>query len=1594
MIDFFKSRERKLTEKAERYISLEKSLNEINEEIDDIANDFSHHNTLLTKAIEQEQNEDIRQKLEQKYSAFTKNHLKRVREARKNKLSITKSMNNLLKNSEDLSRRVEDYKHIQAYQAILKSYRDNHLTLNQCDILLKAAQHKYIRRTPDGKGGWNYVYEESKEKEKGKEDIGIGFEFTTGREENMRVVGIKKLGGEELFEVVDTSKSNPMKDLMSLEDIQSEIKFAKEQLPQLAEREIKDKIESEKEKQNKKEYDDLDGFGNNFSSMKLGKVKASLNKEIHTKQGIKTRKSYIKDKLQEGYSVGINGLGEKVLMSKDGSWIGNKNFVNKTALEYAEFLQSKKENIKSLIKNLPSVKDKEKWFENFKGGEVSLKDIFNETKDETRVIFGVDSNKLIKDKKISLDDLIPSQPTVSKDVLINKINKSSDNLSNPVIGIKDGKKYIISGHHRLALSKLKGDYSAKADIAYFNDKGKQIKSVSQKIINNLDGNNIQKSQQATFPFMQPYLDTINEALKNKKVTGKIKYADNIVWNEEGKILFLKRSEQDKTFPGKFTLPGGHVDPGEECEEAAKRELYEEAGIEVEEVTQVGEYEDEKVQIKYYESHTENAEPRLQQEETWTYEWKSVSEIPDMDLPLNMGENLMKILNPLKMQVVSIKKALEEDSITKDQYRLLMQSVISKAHKYVRRTGTPGNYKYHYEDNRDDKMGKIEVVGEEKDKNNFQKIKDYAEQVIKGEKQFERLSPEEEQGRITGGRANVEATILIGTDAGASDESKEPFERKPIQEKLIEDYSKRNKLWIGRMPEFNSNNFIDSGAEAKVYKYGNNKVIKINNLSQHEEPIEFLDRIALHNILFPDTKYEVVGFGRFDGDFSVIVKQPFIEDNSKVKVYKDDIRKEMEAMGFEHNGGNNYISDDYLVEDLHAGNVLNTKYGFSFIDPIIYLNKKDDGYGGKRKLGDININDTNSILNKALEDNIITPKQYTLLLEKAKPANIGEIREWSGKKMKKVAPDKWEEVKESKESKKIGKIVFKNDDLGVDYKNNLLEFANHKMKELGIKEDITFNFTHSKSKYGGGVTLSPNPSKITKIQIANSHPDHKKIIAHELTHIKQINNNELFIKDNNIIFKDNVIMSVGEYRKKFKGRWNKKKIEDYMNLPWEKESFDAEKEINIINKSEEDDLQKAWESAKIGEVRTHKDGKKYRKVSQTGNSRQDWKLVTKDKAGNQEPDSVSKEGSNRGGEEGKQSDQANLSEAAKNASETALNNAIKQSDDPKVREAAHQEIDRREKEEKPQDEADQKQGEEEKKESKEEDKKDKPDSGKEDYDSKIKELENKIRELRNEDIDYSDTEALEENTKQVQEAMKKRQRLVSERDSLQKVPFEEYMKGFKDFDDLPSNYYVQEGKKSVWGYLKEKPEIKSSIDYYVGGSNYKKIREILTKGDIPSIDSDLEKTKERFDEINKELDDKYKDLSFGEKMRRKKKDKEYVESLEKINKNKPLKAINDISTFIQNNKIKDNLVLNRRIKGEGVKFFESLEKGDIYEDKSFSSTSLGELTHFGDFNISILAKKGSNVANIDNPGELEYLIDKGSKFRVLDKNDNNIIVELL
>lgn len=109
----------------------------------------------------------------------------------------------------------------------------------------------------------------------------------------------------------------------------------------------------------------------------------------------------------------------------------------------------------------------------------------------------------------------------------------------------------------------------------------------------------------------------------------------------------------------------------------------------------------------------------------------------------------------------------------------------------------------------------------------------------------------------------------------------------------------------------------------------------------------------------------------------------------------------------------------------------------------------------------------------------------------------------------------------------------------------------------------------------------------------------------------------------------------------------------------------------------------------------------------------------------------------------------------------------------------------------------------------------------------------------------------------------------------------------------------------------------------------------------------------------------------------------------------------ISSFIDKNPLEDNLVLNRRMGVNTISDINALNQwiganvGDVIEDKSFTSFSLRQLANFGDdLQVTLLAKKGDKISNINNPYETEYLAQKNSKYKVIAKGTNSIVVEIV
>jgi 8-oxo-dGTP diphosphatase len=108
----------------------------------------------------------------------------------------------------------------------------------------------------------------------------------------------------------------------------------------------------------------------------------------------------------------------------------------------------------------------------------------------------------------------------------------------------------------------------------------------------------------------------------------------VVRDGEGRCLLLKRSMSSKGNPGKWDLPGGKVDAGENLEQGLLREVAEETGltISLQRVLGAAESESPTKRVAYLilEGRVESGQVRLSSEHD-DYAWVDRRELPKMDL---------------------------------------------------------------------------------------------------------------------------------------------------------------------------------------------------------------------------------------------------------------------------------------------------------------------------------------------------------------------------------------------------------------------------------------------------------------------------------------------------------------------------------------------------------------------------------------------------------------------------------------------------------------------------------------------------------------------------------------------------------------------------------------------------------------------------------------------------------------------------------------------------------------------------------------------------------------------------------------------------
>lgn len=107
-----------------------------------------------------------------------------------------------------------------------------------------------------------------------------------------------------------------------------------------------------------------------------------------------------------------------------------------------------------------------------------------------------------------------------------------------------------------------------------------------------------------------------------------------ILDDKGRYLLLRRSSKSKNNPGRWDLPGGKVDPGEDFEEALRREVYEETGLIIQLIRVVGASESEapiqRIAYLIMEGNKKGGDLRLSEEHE-DFIWVGREELNKMDL---------------------------------------------------------------------------------------------------------------------------------------------------------------------------------------------------------------------------------------------------------------------------------------------------------------------------------------------------------------------------------------------------------------------------------------------------------------------------------------------------------------------------------------------------------------------------------------------------------------------------------------------------------------------------------------------------------------------------------------------------------------------------------------------------------------------------------------------------------------------------------------------------------------------------------------------------------------------------------------------------
>ena len=165
--------------------------------------------------------------------------------------------------------------------------------------------------------------------------------------------------------------------------------------------------------------------------------------------------------------------------------------------------------------------------------------------------------------------------------------------------------------------------------------------------------------------------------------------------------------------------------------------------------------------------------------------------------------------------------------------------------------------------------------------------------------------------------------------------------KGVQIARLKEWAVNNRLWIDDISLLGT--YSDRGSENEVYVNNETQTVyKLNDFRYSDDNLmPFFERIRIHNTLFEDCPYEMIGMAENQsGKPCAVLTQPYILAEREAS--EDEISEELLRLGFHPEMEGEYFSNGHFdIFDASPNNVLMGIDGhLYFIDTIIY--KSDTG----------------------------------------------------------------------------------------------------------------------------------------------------------------------------------------------------------------------------------------------------------------------------------------------------------------------------------------------------------------------------------------------------------------------------------------------------------------------------------------------------------------------------------------------------------------------------------------------------------------------------------------------------------------------------